>query len=139
MTDISEAARRINLRGAVEALKEVDAPAGIRCYTGRLRRLPDITVSLVEDGARGSFDVDFIEAVCADVEPHLRAAAALVGGAGGAADWVGWGPELTFFSGREWTVRFALAPGAGELGTLVTFDGEHVTGADDLADADFVD
>ncbi|WP_437851615.1 hypothetical protein [Sorangium sp. So ce363] len=139
MTDISEAARRLGLRGAVEALEEVDVPAGSRCYTGRLRRLPDIAVSLIEDGAWGSFDVDFIDAVCADVEPHLRAAAVSVGDAGGAADWVGWGPELTFFSGREWTVRFALAPGAGELGTLVTFDGVHVTGADDLADAELVD
>ncbi|WP_437765262.1 hypothetical protein WMF27_30890 [Sorangium sp. So ce281] len=52
---------------------------------------------------------------------------------------MGWGPELTFFSGKEWTVRFALAPGASELGTLVTFDGVHVTGADDLADAELVD
>ncbi|KYF49650.1 hypothetical protein BE08_15250 [Sorangium cellulosum] len=139
MTDISEAARRLGLRGVVEALDEVDAPAGSRCYTGRLRRLPDIAVSLVEEGAQGSFDVDFIDAACTDVEPHLRAAAAFVGGAGRAADWVGWGPELTFFSGREWTVRFAVAPGAGELGALVTFDGVHVTGVDDLADADFVD
>ncbi|WP_437286023.1 hypothetical protein [Sorangium sp. So ce406] len=39
----------------------------------------------------------------------------------------------------QWTVRFALAPGAGELGDLVTFDGTHVAGVDDLADADFVD
>ncbi|WP_437721036.1 hypothetical protein [Sorangium sp. So ce861] len=139
MTDISEAARRLGRRGAVEALEEVDAPAGSRCYTGRLRRLPGVAVSLVEDGASASFDVDFIDAVCADLEPHLSAAAIAVRNAGDADDWVGWGPELTFFGGREWTVRFALAPDASELGMLVTFDGVHVTGVDDLADADFVD
>lgn len=135
----STPARLLGARGVVDALKEVAAPAGIRCYMGRLRRLPDITVSLIEDGARASFDVDFIEAVCTDVAQHLRAAAIAAGAAGDADDWAGWDPELTFSGGREWMVRFALAKGAGELGKLVTFDGVHITGVDDLADADFVD
>ncbi len=46
------------------------------------------------------------------------------------------GPELTFGSGRRWTVRFADCDASGltELGVLVEFNGTKVTAVDGLAD-----
>lgn len=45
-------------------------------------------------------------------------------------------PELTFGSGRRWTLRLArrAASGPTELGVLVEFDGAKITGVDDLTD-----
>ncbi|MFE3073550.1 hypothetical protein [Streptomyces sp. NPDC059247] len=47
------------------------------------------------------------------------------------------GPEVTFGSGRRWTLRFADCDASGltELSVLVEFNGSKVTGIHDPADA----
>ncbi|MFF8913197.1 hypothetical protein ACF08M_07700 [Streptomyces sp. NPDC015032] len=138
MTDVLRAADRLGGQGAVVAIEEIGAPQGLRCCTGHLRDLPDIPVSLIEEHPRTLFDAGFIDAVCADAARHLRAAAIAVGGAREESSWADWAPEFTFSGGREWMIRFACAPGAGEFGALVMFDDVRLTGVDDLAEVEVV-
>ncbi|MEH1014367.1 hypothetical protein V6U90_14800 [Micromonospora sp. CPCC 206060] len=112
-----------------------DAPPGVVCWSGWLRKHPRIPVYVLLDGEpAASLEPDFIDAVCRDADRLLELAAEAAGLEAPAARW---DPDLTFRAGRAWEVRFAEAPRPTELGIMVVFDGEIVTEVDDLAEWDY--
>lgn len=46
--------------------------------------------------------------------------------------------EVSFFAGREWSIRFADVPvrGLEELGVLIFLDGDRITSFSDLVEAE---
>lgn len=110
-------------------------PDGVSCWSADEAGFA-VNVVVEEPATTDDLDLAFIASVVADREELLAVAA------GAAADFLdspreGFrAPELTFYPGREWLVRFAecAAPGLTELGVAVLFDDRAVVEVDDLAD-----
>lgn len=122
---------------------EEDAPEGYFLLSGILTAHPEVLVSLVDDGedadedagedaALAPLDADWLAARLLAAPEHLAVAAEVVSEPGDDLDWASWGPELAFFGGEDWSIRFAAAPMGGELGVLVTLTGTEITGAQTL-------
>lgn len=135
-TTFDEVLARVS--SVIADLEPDDAPEGIRSVTGHLASSPATAVTLLETEEGPEFDADFIVGVLTDPSASIGEAAENLG-PGLAARWESLEPELTFFGGEDWCVRFAEWPKGSELGTLVTLEGLAVTSIDDLADADFED
>lgn len=128
---------------------EEDAPEGYFLLSGILSAHPEVLVSLVDDGeeadaendgAEGAesapLDADWLAARLRAAPEHLAAAAEVISQPGDDLAWAEWGPELAFFGGEDWSIRFAEAPMGGELGVLVTMTGVEITGAQTLDEDD---
>lgn len=131
---------------AARGFVSVVAPQGVECWTGVVDVAEGIAVSIVVEtpATTAELDVTFIATVLNALPMYLSRAAAAVsealGNMQGYNSPADWGPEVTFFAGREWTVRFAdiPEPGLEELGVMVFFNGYGVTAVSDLSAAEEV-
>jgi hypothetical protein len=121
---------------------EVPAPEQYRCWTISGYRPPEADESLTASlmVASGELPPDFYfvaRTLRRWAEFGALARDTAVDRLALPADTALGGPELTFGSGRRWTLRFADCDASGltELGVLVEFNGTEVTGIDNLTDA----
>ncbi|MER6678778.1 hypothetical protein [Streptomyces sp. NPDC000983] len=121
---------------------EVPAPEQYRCWTISDYRPTDanesLTVSLMVTSGELPPDFYFVARTLRHwAELGRLARDTAVDKLALPADTALGGPEVTFGSGRCWTLRFADCDASGltELGVLVEFNGTKVTGIDDLTDA----
>ncbi len=137
---------------AVPDLAPVETVEGVLCWSGELAADDRVVVSLVveEPATADQLDLAFAAAVLDDLPELLVLAASaaaqvldteLPDSDAPDDDPLAWDPEVTFFPGSEWAVRFAdlPLPGAGELGVMVFFDGRAVQSVDDLRDVEQVE
>lgn len=128
-------------------LVRVPAPEGVECWTGTVGVDGRTIVSLVAQppASTADFDLTFVDGVLNELPPRLSSAAEAVivalGDVQGADTPAEWAPEVTFFPGQEWTVRFADVPREDlqELGVLVFLHGRSVTSVSDLSDVEETD
>lgn len=127
----------------------IEAPGDLGCWQldrGDPDTEPPVYLVVPPGESLADIDAPATAAVLAELPGRLadarRAVAAAV-----AADPVGFGaerpdtdaeadlPELVFYPGRQWMIRFAVTalPGCGELGVAVEFTGDEVTAVVNLA------
>ncbi|MBE1878190.1 hypothetical protein [Myceligenerans pegani] len=124
---------------SVGTFVEVPAPAEHRCWTIGGYRPPgteeSLTTSVMVASGELPPDLSFVARTMRRWSEHGALARGTAVARLGPADGAALGdPELTFRSGRRWTVRLVRPDASGRTGrgVLVEFDGAKVTGVEDL-------
>ena len=131
----------------IDAFVPVAAPPGVWCWSAEAAGLPPVSVVVQEPATVAEFDADSAAARLAEVSTLVTRADDAVRRAV-IADPARFGldaesdpgcdePEIVFFTGSEWLMRFAVTalPACVELGVAVHFDGVEVVEVDDLTEA----